>query len=324
MIDHEETRRSLEDLGIAVQVLPVRSFFGFGTARLARAFRAYLRQHGIRIFHAFDMPFAIFGAPVARLARTPTVLTSCRGHRALYEPKHQKLLAFSDRFADGIVCNAQALLDDMKRRGFDPATLHLCHNGIDLAPFGDVRRELPGGPITIGTVAVLRPEKNLQSLLRAFAALPERASLRLRITGSGPETEPLQSLAESLGLRPPEFHLQAAVSNIAAELRQIDIFVLPSLSEGFSNSIMEAMACGCTVAASAVGGNPELVRDRETGLLFDPEDVDSLTSALRELVADRALRERLAGAGSRFLRGNFSMSASAARMSAIYDRYLEA
>lgn len=321
MIDHEETRNQLEALGIRVEVVPVRTFFGAATVKLAMAFRCYLRAHKIQIFHAFDMPFAIFGAPVAKLARTPVVLTSCRGHRELYEPKHQKLLAFSDRFSDGIVCNAQALIDDLANRGLPSRILHLCHNGIDLARFPDIRSEVPGRPLTIGTVSLLRSEKNLHQLIRAYAALTNRMDLRLRITGSGPELESLQALAESLGLRAPETYFQPAVSNIAAELAEIDIFVLPSLSEGLSNSVMEAMACGCSVAASAVGGNLELVKHGETGMLFDPKSVDSLTGVLRQLVENGELRRKMAASGAAFLRNGFSMPASAATMMAIYDQY---
>jgi L-malate glycosyltransferase len=320
MIDDEATRRDLTGRGIPVQVLPVRTFAGVDTAKLAWSFGRYLRKQRIALFHAFDMPFAIFGAPVARLARTPVVLTSCRGHRALYEPKHQKMLRVSDRFTDGIVCNATALVEDLAASGLERERIHLCHNGLDIARFPSVRSESADG-LTIGSVCVLRPEKNLQLLLRAFAALKDCQNLRLRITGSGPEEGALRALAGELGIV-VDFH--PAVSDIGSELAKIDVFVLPSLSEGLSNSIMEAMACGCTVAASAVGGNLELVKNRETGMLFDPGKVETLTAVLEELVRDGALRARLAGAGAEYVRSSLSMSASVGRMSEIYDGYLAA
>ena len=231
------------------------------------------------------------------------------------------MLRFADRFVHGIVCNAAALVDDLTARGVPPALLRICHNGIAVSRFPSARRE-PSPTLTIGTVCVLRPEKNLELLLRAYGALQERRNLRLRITGSGPVLGSLQALALSLGLSSPEVSFQPAVTDVAAELAGIDIFVLPSLSEGLSNSIMEAMISGCTVAASAVGGNRELVRNGETGMLFDPSRVETLTEVLEELTGNGALRAKLSSAGAAFIRDGFAMSAAASKMQAIYDEFL--
>ena len=88
-------------------------------------------------------------------------------------------------------------------------------------------------------------------------------------------------------------------------LSAFDIFVLPSRTEAFSNALMEAMACGCCVIASDVGGNPELVRDKETGLLFPPGDTGALTGALLQVIDNPELRLRLANDGERSVRDNF-------------------
>jgi glycosyltransferase involved in cell wall biosynthesis len=85
---------------------------------------------------------------------------------------------------------------------------------------------------------------------------------------------------------------------------------------------MEAMACGCLVVASNVGGNPELVRNGETGLLFEPGDAASLTAALQTFVESEPLRRRLAEAGAKFVRDGFSIRASAKRMGEIYAQLL--
>jgi glycosyltransferase involved in cell wall biosynthesis len=111
---------------------------------------------------------------------------------------------------------------------------------------------------------------------------------------------------------------EPARQDVAFWLRQIDIFVLPSLSEAFSNSLMEAMACGCCVVASRVGGNPELVIDGEAGLLFPARDSAELTRVLDRLLKDGALRARLAAAGSERIRRQFTIARAAQRMGAIY------
>ena len=171
-------------------------------------------------------------------------------------------------------------------------------------------------------MCVLRPEKNLELLMRAFSQLTDRASLRLRITGSGPMLESLKTLAVALRLESDVLSFHPATRDVPAALGEIDIFVSASFSEGLSNSIMEALAAGCAVAASAVGGNLELIQDRATGLLFDPLRVETLTQALRTLVDDAPLRIRIAESGREWIGSNFSMAASARTMGSIYDGYL--
>jgi glycosyltransferase involved in cell wall biosynthesis len=114
-----------------------------------------------------------------------------------------------------------------------------------------------------------------------------------------------------------------ATQQVTTWLRAIDIFVLPSLSEAFSNSIMEAMACGCCTVASNVGGNPELVRNGETGLTFEAGDSAGLSVVLRTLIENEAFRKRLAAAGAQSIRERFSTRASAERMAEIYTQLIE-
>jgi glycosyltransferase involved in cell wall biosynthesis len=102
----------------------------------------------------------------------------------------------------------------------------------------------------------------------------------------------------------------------------VDIFVLPSLTEGLSNAIMEAMACGRCVIASDVGGNPELITNRETGLLFPVQDQKALIRALQMAVDDVGLREALAGAGAARMQAGFSTARAAERMQEIYGAVL--
>jgi glycosyltransferase involved in cell wall biosynthesis len=145
--------------------------------------------------------------------------------------------------------------------------------------------------------------------------------MKLAIVGDGPMLEPLQAKARALGIR-EDCVFARATFEVTEWLRAMDIFVLPSLSEALSNALMEAMACGCPVVASNVGGNPELVRNGETGLLFKPGDVERLAVALQVLVENQSLRERLADAGAKFVQERFSIRASAERMGEIYEQLL--
>src|SRR5262249_38415108 len=114
-----------------------------------------------------------------------------------------------------------------------------------------------------------------------------------------------------------------ATEQVAAWLHAIDLFVLPSRSEALSNSLMEAMACGCCAVASNVGGNSELIREGETGLLFKAGDATDLAAVLERASANSELRRRLGTSGMRWIREKFSIHASAQRMGEIYSGLIE-
>jgi glycosyltransferase involved in cell wall biosynthesis len=132
----------------------------------------------------------------------------------------------------------------------------------------------------------------------------------------------LEARARTLALG-GDCRFQSAAQNVAEWLRAMDIFVLPSLFEALSNSLMEAMACGCCAVASDTGGNPELVRDGDTGLLFPTGDSAALAARLDRLLAHRDERRRLAERGARLMRESFTREIAARRMGEIYRRYLE-
>ena len=145
--------------------------------------------------------------------------------------------------------------------------------------------------------------------------------VKLLVVGHGPEEDQVYKLSRDLGIA-ESCHFEGFRPNVEDWLWKMDILVLPSKTEALSNSLMEAMACGCCAVASNVGGNPELVVQGQTGLLFESGDVDGLTEALRRLVDQKALRLGLAEAGCQFVRGKFFPAAMAERMAAIYDRVL--
>src|SRR5262249_53884686 len=157
----------------------------------------------------------------------------------------------------------------------------------------------------------------LATLLQAFARIRRaRPRMKLAIVGSGPILELLQAEARSLGIL-EDCIFQPATNHVAAWLNAMDIFVLPSQSEDLSNSLIDAMACGCCAVASNVGGNPELVQHEQTGLLFEAGDVPALSAALEILIGNAQLRKRLAAGAAVRIRERFSIQASAERMEEI-------
>jgi glycosyltransferase involved in cell wall biosynthesis len=314
----------LRRAGVPVVRFGVTSFRSVSALAGALELGRYLEHRRIELVHSFDAPMNLFAAPVARLFRAPVVVTSQRAHRGLTPGLTRHLLRLTDQIADAIVVNCEAIRSHMVEDEKAPKRrIRLCYNGIDTGQFHPQLREArPGGEVVIGVVCALRPEKGLPMLLEAFRRVRETHDrVKLLIAGDGPLKPRLEAMSGELGIR-EACVFEPATDRVADRLRLIDIFVLPSISEALSNSLMEAMACGCAAVASRVGGNLELVRHGETGLLFDCADGRQLAACLRELLDHPELRLRMAEAGSRYIRRDFSLRAAVERMSEIYEELI--
>ena len=207
-------------------------------------------------------------------------------------------------------------------KAFPVDEIRLCYNGVDLEEF-QPRRNSRAIRLPIGVVCALRPEKDLRTLIarvRPRQALGTEAVDRRERFHAGRTA--FVGRRERLGWR---LHFRSGYCARSSEwLHAIDIFVLPSRSEALSNSLLEAMACGCCPVASRVGGNPELIRHGENGMLFEAGDVEQLSDVLETLVELRDTA-RTAGRQERAARpSSFQWLQSARRMEEIYTELIEA
>jgi glycosyltransferase involved in cell wall biosynthesis len=306
--------------GVPIVAFPLDSFASFGALSAAWKLRRYIQRHGIRLVHTFDSPLTVFAVPVVRCLTRAVVVSSQRSHRSLIPRKYLRLIRMTDRMADAVVVNCEFVRQHLRdNEGVPGGRIRLCFNGVDLDAF--VPRATPRDSLAIGVVCALRPEKDLATLIEAFARM-RRSGLRLLIVGSGSMLGELRSQADARGLA-GDCTFVPTTEKVAEWLRAIDIFVLPSTSEALSNALLEAMACGCCPVASRVGGNPELIRHGENGMLFEAGDAGQLADELETLVELRVLREQLA-AKARSTAEQFSIAASARRMEEIYTELIEA
>jgi sugar transferase (PEP-CTERM/EpsH1 system associated) len=259
--------------------------------RFARRF-TWFRPHIVhtRNFGAMDAIIA------ARLARVRAVIHGEHG----YDKDDPDGSLSKRRFIRGalspMVTRYVTVSDELNRwlsahRGFFAGKITTIHNGVDLERFGVVSDQFlpPTEPLVIGTVARLAPIKDQLTLVRAFGILArEDASLRLRIVGDGPCLPELTEAAEQTGFA-DRVAFPGGTDRVEDEYRQLSVFVLCSINEGISNTILEAMASGRPVVATRVGGNPELVEEGVTGFFAPARDPASLAQAIRPYLLDRKL-----------------------------------
>ena len=223
------------------------------------------------------------------------------------------------------------------RCGIGASRVEQVYNGVDtrlFTPAAGGRAPIAGCPFTdpahwlVGTVGRMQTVKNQTLLARAFvAALARqpalRSRLRLVMVGSGPLRDDCLAILRAGGAAELAW-LPGERTDVPDVMRGLDCFVLPSMAEGVSNTILEAMACGLPVVATDVGGNAELVDARHTGLLVRPGDVESMSDALACLSTEPTLARAMGVAGRERAERCFSLDAMVAAYRDMYTRLLKA
>jgi glycosyltransferase involved in cell wall biosynthesis len=314
----------LEAAGIPILQMPVRSLISGSWITGSRVLRQYIADHRIALVHTFDAAMDVVAVPAAWSSRASVVVKSHLWHRAMFPRGHRILMTLTDRLVDRIVVNSLAARRELVTDyGVAEARTYLSYNGVDTSVFFPASERGTGTPVTIGTVCALREEKRVDLLLDAFARLRgEGVDARLIVVGSGPMGDALEQQRRDLGITEVS-HFEPTTRAVADWMRRIDVFTLTSDTESFPNALLEAMACGCCVVGSRVGGVPELVRDGDTGVLVPPGDAVALANALRPLVADENRRRSLGDAAARSARSEFSVEAYVRRAEDLYESLLK-
>jgi glycosyltransferase involved in cell wall biosynthesis len=232
---------------------------------------------------------------------------------------------------DRIAAISQAVRDALVRSGVDSGRIDVVPSGIEILPSADraqrseLRRSLGAGEgdVVALTVSALAPGKGHADLLRATAAALERApGLKLWLAGEGSLEQGLRAEVRSLGLEPAVQFLGFR-TDIKALLHAADFFCLATQSEGLGSSILEAMAAGLPVVATAVGGVPEIVTQEVTGVLVPANDPAALAGAMVRMVVDRGSRETM-GSRGREHAAHFSADRTEELTEEVYRAALEA
>jgi sugar transferase (PEP-CTERM/EpsH1 system associated) len=251
---------------------------------------------------------------------------------------HQRLRRLYAPFVQRYVALSQDLASYLTQRvGISPHRVAQIYNGVDdhlFRPPAGARPAISAAPFAapdhflIGTVGRMQTVKHQLLLVRAFvrmlALAPSlRGRVRLVMVGEGPLRTEAQALLDAAGVAGLAW-LPGERRDVADVMRGLDCFVLPSLAEGISNTILEAMATGLPVVATAVGGNPELVVAGTTGTLVPSDDVEALARALTAVASDPVRAQAMGRAGRAEVERRFSLQAMVSGYQDLYERQLAA
>ncbi len=306
---------------------------------LPAAWRLYrsLRRLAPEIVHAFLTTGNVLGAVLGTLARVPVIISSHRDLGGFDGAGITRVNLWTDRhLATRVTANSLAVREALAQRSGAPAeAITLLYNGIDLrkietANRGLAKRQelgLPPNALAIGVIANIRAAKGHHYLLEAFNRVaplfPQAYLLICGFAGDAGLLDRLQRLAAAGGAAERVWFMNSR-NDIPEILHALDIVVSPSLSEGFSNAILEAMAAGKSVIATCVGGSPEQIIDGHTGLLVPPQDAAALEQALLKLFRSPGLRLKMGKAAQHHVQKNFSVAMMARNHTQLYDDLLRA
>jgi glycosyltransferase involved in cell wall biosynthesis len=267
----------------------------------------------------------------AALMQVPIIIDHWHGFTR-FNRKRRLICRVLGRFTDLSLAVSQGVRDYLLAQvGLDPAKVRVVANGVDIAaidaarPGPLVRRELglPEDSPVIGLVGRLDHwGKGHRELFTAMAGLKERHAVHALIVGGGRRMDEVQALAAGLGLA-GQVHFLGPRRDVPDLLNAMDIFVLPSHGEGVSLALLEAMAAGKPVIATAVGGLPELVTEGKTGLLIPPRDAAALARALARLLSDPVLARQLGTNARAHVREHFSLDRLGREINEIYEELVE-
>lgn len=313
--------RRLKETGYDCREIPVALQEKGDYFRVGRCYKrvwTQLRTGSFHLLHTHGYLADIVGIPVARLIGLPT-LSTCHGYIPtswmvrLYNAADRMVL----RFGTQVLAVSEAIKQGLVDSGLSADRVRVVANAASSSSDRDSAREdrdaarrshgMRSADFVLGYVGRLSVEKGLKYLLMACAALvASGVPLRALIVGEGPQRNELEEMSRQLGLG-ERIVFTGFKEEVAEWITCMDVFVLPSLTEGSPMALLEAMTFGAPVVATAVGGVPQIVQHGETGILVSPGKSEELESALLALFRDPAQRQALARNSLELARTRYSV-----------------
>jgi glycosyltransferase involved in cell wall biosynthesis len=323
-----EHLEDLEAIGVVPESLDIRKIVRPQTAWRVMQLAARIRRERIAIVHAQDFYTNLLGTLAARLAGAPAIVTRVDLRHNLGAAKRATLTAMS-QLATRVLVNALCIRDLCISEGVPSERVSVVRNGVDLAAFDALAARPPAEPVpdarpTVVNVANMHhPVKGQEDLLVAMREVVRRVrDAQLVLVGDGVRRPGLERLARELGLTAHVRFLGHRL-DVPALLARAAVSVSSSHAEGISNAVLEGMASRKPVVATAVGGNPELVREGVTGFVVPPGAPAALAARLADALADEAAARRMGDAGRAVVEREFSVEQMKLSYDALYRACLE-
>lgn len=318
-----------ENRGVRTYVIPTQGMFDW---RWVLRVKRLLKDEHVDLIHAHEFDANVQGTFVAALSGVPLVAT-VHGKNYFWE-KLRRRLAYQwvSRNATMVAVSENLKQFIVEKVGVDSGHVKVVYNGVDLLPhcgpddIDQCRKELdlPTSDQIVGVVGNLYPVKGHQYLIAAIpAVLAKCPNTTFIFAGRGQLEGELKEQVHQLGVA-PKVRFLGLRQDIPRILAVLHAFVLPSLSEGLSMAILEAMVAGKPVIATDVGGNPELVEDSETGYLVPSQNSQALADRLISLLMNRDRALQFGKVGQLRAQGQFSLRTMVREYQGIYDQCIEA
>lgn len=334
----------LLERGIDVAEYPVRSFFRPHFAWQQARLYARLRRERTQVVHSYNFYANVFATLAARAAGVPLVIASIRDRGAYLTPLQKQVQRHACSLADLVLVNAESVREWLLEQGYNESRIREVRNGVDVSEYMqdgsatcDLRAQfgLPASSPLIMMLTRITPGKGIDDLMQAAVKVTRRfPAARVVIVGDkqdadnrgrtfvNPEYRRLRALRDKLGLS-EQVIFTGYRQDVPGLLAQANLSILPSYSEGMSNTLLESMAAGLPVIATRVGGNPELITDQVTGLLVRPGDVQGLADAMCGLLQYPDRAKAMGRRARESVRKNFSFDEMATVTQRIYIEHLE-
>lgn len=335
--------QDIEARGIQVEEFPIKSLYKPHTLLQQTRLARYIKDHGTEIFHSYNFYSNVFAMPAAKMAGVPLIVASIRDCGVNLSPTQKTVQRLACRLANRILVNAASIRDWLIEEGYPGHKITIIRNGLDLATYRQcdgtaVRGEfgIPPAARIVLMLARLDPQKGIDTFIKA-AALVSRSNPDTHFLVVGERVDhsrgnggyatdhsyqqQLRKQADSSGLG-QRLQFTGYRSDVPQLLSQAAVSVLPSLSEGLSNTLLESMAAGVPIVATQVGGNLELVQDGVNGLLVPVHDPDALAAAIARILDNPSLATRFSACAGALVRENYSLERMVTRTAEFYIEQL--
>lgn len=327
----ESFKDKIERFGAPVKILDFQKIYGRKQFEALFTLRDFIKQKNIKIIQTFHTNPDIYGTVLAKLSGIPIIISSRRDMGMGRNSRNVACYKLLNRYVDRIICVSEKVKNFViNDEGVRQDKLQVIYNGIDTAKL-DVVRDLiverrklglsVSAPV-VGILANFNLVKGHSYFLEACAEVKKDVpDLQILIAGGGIREPEIRKHADSLGLSGAAV-FTGYTEDIAGVLSAMDILVSSSLSEGFSNTILEALYMRKSVVATDVGGNAEVIFNNKTGILVPPAEHGVIAQAVLRLIKDKELSVKLGENGRKLIEEKYLLKAMMANTSALYEELI--